>query len=333
MSQPVTLHDVAAAAEVSVATASRALSGKNRVSRETVAKVQAVAAELGYRVDPIARALREGSTRIIGMIVPVIGNPYFAQLVDVAEEQLQRRGFELLLADSHGRIDEELRRLTVFGERKVDGIIIVPSDRSASAGALRSIRSNIALVQIDRSAGVSLADFVGVDNDVAMLLLLEHLWERGARSVAFVGADDVTSSGLERVDAFHRALERTGLTLVGQIRGQFDTNTGIAAADEIADGQLPDAIVAGSDLIAFGLISRLRKRGIRVPDDVLVTGFDGTTLSQIFTPSLTTVVQPIEGIAADAVSFLIGRIEGSDAPVRNSRLTPTLRVGESTEAR
>lgn len=331
MPHSVTLQEVARAAGVSVATASRALSGKNRVAAATIERVREVAAELGYRVDPIARALREGSTRIVGMIVPVIGNPYFAQLVDAVEHELHRVGFELLLADSHGELAEEARRLAVFGDRKVDGIVIVPSDRVGSAGAVRAVPATISVVQIDRSAGTSLADFVGVDNEVGMALALDHLRERGATSLVYVGADDLTSSGVERWNAFDRGADRTVFSIGEAFRGDFSLATGAAAADALlAQSALPDAVVAASDLIALGLIARLREHGVEVPRDLLVTGFDGTELSQVLSPTLTTVAQPIDAIAADAIAFLTARIGGSDAPVRRSRVAPSLLVGGST---
>jgi DNA-binding LacI/PurR family transcriptional regulator len=334
IARTVTLLDVAEAAGVSIATASRALAGKERVSRNTVERVRAVASELGYRVDPIARALREGSTRIIGMIVPVIGNPFFAQLVDAVEEQVHAAGFELLLADSHGFVTEEARRLTVFGERKVDGVAIVPSDRITSLAALRTLPRTVAVVQIDRSTGASAADFVGVDNEIGVGLALQHLAERGARSVVFAGSDDITSNGAERWEAFQREIGRSGLTAGEAIRGEFSIASGAAAADALLSrGALPDAVVAGSDLIAIGLLSRLREAGIHAPDDVLVTGFDGTELSQIYAPSITTVVQPVEAIARDAIAYLVGRIQGAESALRNSRIAPTLRIGESTTPR
>lgn len=331
MPRKVSLLDVADAAGVSIATASRALAGKERVSRNTVERVRAVAAELGYRVDPIARALREGSTRIIGMIVPVIGNPFFARLVDAVEAEVHAAGFELLLADSHGFVSEEIRRLTVFGERKVDGVAIVPSDRIASLGALRAMPADVAIVQLDRWTGSSVADFVGVDNEAGIRLVVDHLAERGARTVAFAGSDDITSNGAERWDAFQREAVRAGLEVVEGVRGEFSIASGAQTADILRDrGPLPDAIVAGSDLIAIGLLSRLRETGVEVPRDVLVTGFDGTEMAQIYAPSITTVVQPVEAIARDAIAYLVGRIQGAESAVRNSRIAPVLRVGEST---
>jgi len=332
MSRSVTLLDVAEAAGVSIATASRALTGKDRVSRNTVERVRAVASELGYRVDPIARALREGSTRIIGMIVPVIGNPFFAQLVDAVEEQVHAAGFELLLADSHGYVTEEARRLQVFGERKVDGVAIVPSDRIASLPALRALPAGLAVVQLDRSAENAAADFVGVDNEAGFRLLFDHLVDQGVRSVVFAGSDDITSNGAERWDAFQREVQRTGLESGEPYRGEFSIHSGSeAAAALVARRALPDAIVAGSDLIALGLIAGLREHGVRVPEDVLVTGFDGIELGQIYSPSITTVVQPVDGIARDAITYLVGRIQGTESAIRNSRIAPTLRPGRSTQ--
>lgn len=331
MSASVTLHQVAAASGVSVATASRALAGKDRVSAETVVRVKAVAARLGYRVDPIARALREGSTRLIGMVVPVIGNPFYAQLLDAVEKASHSRGFELLVADSHADVDEEARRLRVLAGRKVDGILLTPTvSAEASELAIASV-VGVPVVQIDRVVGPACADFVGVDNDLGIGMLIDHLADAGARRVMYVGADDVNNNGRERWRAFGAKTSALGLSVLPPYRDGFDVRTGVSGAEALlASGDLPDAVVTGSDLIAFGLISRLREAGIETPRDVLVTGFDGTDMAQVFHPSLTTVLQPLDAIAQEAVQFLRDRIEGSEAPWRSNRIAPALRVGAST---
>lgn len=326
-----TLSVVAAQAGVSIATASRALSGRPRVSRETIARVQDVAQRLGYRVDPVARALREGSTRLVGMVVPVIGIPFFAQLVDAIEEELNKAGFELLLADSHGFVDEEVRRLRVFGDRRVDGILVIPSDRETSAAALRSAARTTALVEVDRATNAPIADFVGVDNETGMRLVLEHLQEQGVRRVAFAGSDDASSNGVERWDAVRRFCRREGMEVVDQFRGEFSVACGVAAADAfLVRDTRPEAVVAGSDSIAVGLMSRLRERGVSIPGDVLITGFDGSELASVAWPPLTTVVQPIQALAAEAVTCLVSRIDGNSGPARRSTLVPSLRLGGST---
>ncbi len=325
------LSDVADAAGVSIATASRALAGKPRVSRVTAQRVEAAAARLGYRVDPIARALREGTSRLVGMIVPVIGNPFYAQLVDAVEEELGLAGFELLLADSHGRLEEELRRLRVFGDRRVDGVVVVPSQHDGSADALRALPDGMAVVQVDRSTDRPIADFVGVDNEVGLRLVLDHLVERGVRTVGFAGSDQVTSSGVERWELFHRLAAQLGLRTVQGFRRDFSVASGAAAADAFLGGEeLPDAVVAGDDLIAVGLLARFRERGVAVPERLLVTGFDGSELSTVCWPTLTTVVQPVQAIARDAVGVLVDRMQGATGPFRRNLVAPTLRIGAST---
>lgn len=329
---PVTLSEVAAQAGVSPATASRALTGKPRVSRETVARVRAVAESLGYRANPAARTLREGSSGLIGMVVPVIGIPFFAQLVDAIEEELNRAGYDLLLADSHGFLDEETRRLAVFEARRVDGILVIPSDREGSAAALRRTSAGTAVVEVDRATDGPIVDFVGVDNEAGMRLVLDHLQQRGVRTLAYAGSDDASSNGVERWSALESTSARTGVEVVDQFRGEFSIACGVAAADRfLARGAgLPDAVVASSDSIAAGVLSRLLSRGVRVPEDVLLTGFDGSDLAEVVWPTLTTVVQPLSAIAADAVSFLLNRIGGDAGPCRRNRLTPMLQVGGST---
>ena len=286
---------------------------------------------MGYRVDPIGRALREGSSRLVGMVVPVIGIPFFAKLVDAVEEELNRAGFELLLADSHGLVEEEARRLRVFGDRRVDGIILIASDRTASMPSILDLPQGIPAVEVDRATDRPVADFVGVDNDLGMALVFEHLTDQGVTSVGFAGTDDASTSGVERWESFHRLARVHGMKVGAAYRSEFSTESGAAAAEHLlAAGPLPDAVVAGSDQIAVGLISRLRERGHTVPRDVLVTGFDGSDLASWYWPTLTTVVQPVSSIAADAVRLLVGRIDGDDGARRRSRLAPTLQLGEST---
>lgn len=294
-------------------------------------RVRAIADEMGYRVNPMARALRDGSSRLVGMVVPVIGIPFFARLVDAVEDELNRAGYELLLADSHGFVEEETRRLQVLRDRRVDGVVLIPSDRRRSATAMRSLHDEIALVQVDRATDKPLADFVGVDNQVGLDLICEHLRDRGVSTVAYAGTDDASSNGVERWDAVQRLTAENGIRLVASFRSEFSVASGAAAADAIlAAGPLPDAIVAASDQIAVGVISRLREKGHDVPRDTLVTGFDGGELADIFWPTLTTVVQPVPAIAADAVTFLLGRMAQEAGAFRRNKLAPTLQVGSST---
>jgi LacI family transcriptional regulator len=331
--QPVKLQDVADAAGVSIATASRALAGKKRVSAETVQTVLEAADRLGYTVDPIARALREGSTRTVGMIVPVVGNPYFSELIAAVGDELQAAGFELILADSHGDVTQEARRLRTLVGRRVDGILLVSHSSTESAPAVDEAMRSVPVVQIDRKIDRLGSDFVGIDADQAMRLLLEHLVERGVRRVVLASADDQNSVGRGRREAFERLVDELDLIAAPHVIGDFSVEAGRAAADEIVRrGGVPDAVVAGSDVNAVGLISGFRSHGMQVPDAVLVTGFDGTQLSELYNPSITTVRQPVRALARTAVSFLSSRIADPTSPARDSRIGAELVVRASTTA-
>ena len=331
MSSRVKLNDVAEAAGVSIATASRALAGKTRVSPDTTEHVLAVARRLGYRVNPIARALREGSTRTVGMIVPVIGNPFFAELIDAIEAELHTSDLELVLADSHGDVEQERRRLENLVSRRVDGIFIVPHHERRSSAGIRSAMAGAPLVQIDRRVAGLRSDFVGVNNEDGIRSVIDHLVDRGVRSVVLASADDQNVAGRGRRMSFEQAAAEQGLDIRPHLIGSFSLQSGQEAGKELlARGDLPDALVAGSDLNAFGVISALRAGGVRVPDDMLVTGFDGTTLSEVFDPPLTTVRQPTAGIASAAVAFLASRMLDPDGPVREQVISPELIIREST---
>ncbi|MFE6967892.1 LacI family DNA-binding transcriptional regulator [Isoptericola sp. NPDC057653] len=327
----VTLRDVADAAGVSIATASRALTGKNRVSKATTAHVRQVAERLGYRVNVFGRALREGTDGAVGVIVPVISNPFYGQLVHSLEEQLGAHSLELIVADSHGEVDRERDRLRMLVRRRVEGIVVVPSNATSSLDALVEAADDVPVVQLDRRVEQAPTDFVGVDNDRGIALLVEHLVSRGAVHIALVASDDTTSAGRERRAAFEREIARRGLPVHPPVLDNFTLEFGLAAAGTVASrSPLPDAIVAGDDLIAAGLITGLKRHGVAVPQDVMVTGFDGTMLADVCDPALTTVVQPFDQIAAEAVRALLRRTQDRDAPAIYSRLAPALRVSMST---
>lgn len=296
-----------------------------------IVKIREVAAEMGYRVNPTARALRAGASRLIGMVVPVIGIPFFARLVDAIEEELNTAGYELLLADSHGFVEDEFNRLQVLRDRGVDGLVLIPSDRNASVPGIKSVAGDVKIVQVDRAVAPPLADFVGVDNQVGISLLFEHLMQQGVRTIAYAGADDASSNGVERTEQVRLLAAANKVKITGEFRSEFSVAAGKAAADQIVDGAgLPDAIIAASDQIAVGVIAGLRERGVEVPRDLLVTGFDGGELAEIYWPSVTTVVQPVRAIAAETVAALLRRIKQPDAAFQRTLIAPTLQVGAST---
>lgn len=325
-----TLKSVAAAAGVSVATASRVMSGKSASSR-SVSAVKAASRRLGYRPDPIARALRARTTGTIGLVLPELRNPFFADLTGLLENAAYRDNLEVLVADSHGAAEHERRRVETLLDRRVDGILVAPADEHLSAETLRAASVQVPVVQIDRFVHDVDVDYVGVDNHRGIHDLLGHLASLGCRSVAFASEEPTNSTARARRDALDAGCAALGITVTTRKFGRFTIEYGGQVASELAgSGSLPDAVVCGSDVIAVGLAAGLAEAGLRVPDDVLLTGFDDILLARLVPPGITTVRQPLEAIADEAVSRLLGRLANVHGPSSQSTVRPTLVTRRST---
>jgi LacI family transcriptional regulator len=218
--------------------------------------------------------------------------------------------------------------------REVEGLIVIPSDAERSLEALRRLAPGTPIVQLDRQVNGFASSFVGVDNQMGMDLLVDHVVARGARSVALVSADRTTSVGRERQAAFAAAAARARLSVHRPILDRFTLEFGDRAGHRLAARRsLPDAVIAGDDLIAVGVIRGLTAHGIDVPGQILVTGFDGTILSEVSAPPLTTVRQPFEALSREAVRLLLSARDAPDGGERvHRRVTPELVVRGSTGA-
>lgn len=326
-----TLKAVASAAGVSLSTASRVLSNGS-ASPQAVTAVRAAARRLGYRPNPIARALRVQSTGTIGFVVPEIRNPFFADLIGAVERRAQEEGLDVLIADSQGDVAHEERRLTTLIDRRVDGLLVVPADGTASAKALKHVQRDIPVVQVDRHVDGLHADHVGIDNQSGILLVLQHLHELGCHSLRFVSAEPRSSTARARMEAFEMGVQRLGaLNAHPRILNEYSIGSGRAAVKQmLEEGDLPDAIVCGSDLNAVGALRELQCHGVVVPTSVQVTGFDDIALADLVAPGLTTVRQPVATIAREAVQRLMTRINADDGSLTTSHITPELVVREST---
>jgi LacI family transcriptional regulator len=330
--EPVRLRDVAAAAGVSVSTASRVLSGSASTSPRTVAAVLAASEQLGYRPNLVARGLRSRATGLAGIVVPGIGNPFFAELVEALASALRESGLDMILADSGGPPSEEAQRLQTLVDRQVDGLILIPTGHHSSADAVERASLSVPIVQIDRQVDAFPADYVGVDNRLGIRLALNHLAEQGCRTIGFASDDATSSTGRSRSEAMHATIARMPELVLGpELLGSFSIGFGSKAARTLLDHPpLPDAVVCGSDLIALGMVRGLHTAGVSVPEEIKVTGFDGILFSELSDPSLTTVRQPIRDIADEAVRLLQARMRGDRTSAQRIEIAPTLVVRRST---
>jgi LacI family transcriptional regulator len=328
------LKDVARVARVSMSTASRALSGRGSASEKAVNAVRAASLELGYRPDPVARAMRAKSTGLVAIVVPGIGNPFFAELVEALEGALRVQGLEMILADSQGSVEQEAFRMETVIDRKADGLIVIPTDYRASAPALRMAQARVPVLQIDRQVDGFAGDYVGVDNATGIRQVLDHIVALGCRDAVFVSDSALSSTGRNRLDAFQVGIrEVRGLSARPPLLGSYSIQFGREAMQRLlSEGDLPDAIVCGSDLIALGAVLELHQCGIAIPDDVKITGFDGILFSELCDPPLTTLRQPLEAMADEATRLLIARLDGDESPPQRSEIAPVLIINRSTKA-
>lgn len=328
----VTIRDVAARAGVSVATASRALSGNRAVSAASFRTVTRAAADLGYRPNRIASALRRQVTDTIGLVVPQISNPFFPMLIEAVHTQLQSSPKQMLLCDAMQDPHAEGQRLRALLDHKVDGILISPCDSDRSREAVHATAQRVPLVQVDRHIPGEDSDWVAVDDKAGMELIITHLVARGARRVVFVGAVPAGASSAQlRMISFTDAVHRLGLEALPPLLGGFTTEWGVSAGRSLLErGDLPDAVVCASDTIALGLLRVLVRARVRVPEDVLLTGFDDVGAAALSIPSLTTVRQPFDVLAREALRLLKDRADRRDAPGQRIAVSPQLVIREST---
>lgn len=330
-----TIRQVAERAGVSTATVSRALSGTRTVSPELARRIDDAVTELGYSSNGIASSLRRSRTDTVGMVVPDITNPFFTALVKHVDHVLAQRGWQMLLCDAQSSSAVEADRLASLINRRVDGIIISPTNETDSGPAVRAAAARVPVVQIDRRARDTDTDWVGIDDDFAESLIVAHLSELGVSNVAFVSATPTDSSTELRHAGLLKHAGQQGLQIdPGQVLlGEYSVEWGQKAGAEIlSSGHRPDAVVCGNDLIALGVLQACREAGVTVPGEVVVTGFDDIPFAALSTPPLTTIEQPLGDIAVEGVRLLAQAIDGqATAQTIRASLGSRLVIRQSTD--
>ncbi|MBB5162274.1 LacI family DNA-binding transcriptional regulator [Mycobacterium sp. AZCC_0083] len=331
-----TIKQVAELAGVSTATVSRALAGATNVSPKLASRIERAVAELGYSGNVIASSLRRNRTDTIGMVVPDISNPFFTALIQHVDHALAQRGWQMLLCDAQSDVDIEAKRLDSLITRRVDGVIISPTNETESAAAVRSASTRVPVVQVDRRASDTDTDWIGIDDDFAQSLIVTHLGELGVRSAAFVSSELTNSSTELRRAGFLKHAGAHGITVRPEWieLGDYSVKWGQEAGRRILGGpSRPDAIVCADDLIALGVLQACRGLNVDVPAELVVVGFDDIPFAALSTPPLTTIAQPLGAIATEGVRLLAQAIEGTPGhqSMRTS-LGSKLIVRESTVA-
>lgn len=325
----VTMDDVASRAGVSSSTVSHVLNGTRKVSPATVQAVQRAIQELGYAPNTLARSLARSSTSTIGVAISALSNHYFSETVHAIETECAKHGYMMLFVDTHDDPEQELRVVTALHHRRVDGILLAPSNGSK---ALEYLRANeIPAVLVDRMMSEQF-DQIGVDNASPTQALIAHLIAHGHRRIGFIAGREGFSTTDERVAGYRAALQAAGLGFDPQlvVNGGSDTAPARGAtAQLLALPAPPTAIMAGNNLMTLGAMHALRDAHIDVPQQMALVGFDDFDWADFFVPRLTLIAQPVQPLGARAVHMLLQRMAAPDAPPQSVRLAPTLQVRNS----
>ncbi|MBY5893277.1 LacI family DNA-binding transcriptional regulator [Rhizobium ruizarguesonis] len=301
------LKDVAAAANVSVTTVSRFVNGSLDLPFQTKKRIEDAIKTLNYRPNPHARRLSRGRSDTIGLVVPDIANPFFATLVAAVEQAADEKKLAVSLHATLNRPGREIEYLQLIERNHVDGLIFVtnhPDD-----GALAAlINGSGKVIIVDEDIPDSKAPKLFCDNEQGGYLAGQHLAEQGHRHVLFIGGDERMISARRRYDGLLKALmERHGEEArVDRYAGEYTIEYGRAAALEyLAGDREATAIFASSDEIAIGLVEVFGSRGVSIPGDISVIGFDDVGPLHLFAPPLTAIRQPVRQIGRRSLELLL----------------------------
>jgi LacI family transcriptional regulator len=296
---------------VSTATVSHVINETRFVSEELRAKVCQAMRELDYRPNAIARSLRRKKTHNIGMIIPDISYPFLAEVAKGVEDIGFELGYNAILCDSNGDLEQEASCIELFQEKRVDGIVFVAAGESADH-VQSLIEQGMPVILVDRDLTEIEVDTVIADNVESGYQATEHLIESGYRRIGCITGPRKLGVSNKRVDGYRQALERHGLPMCDEflVHGDFRCRGGYEAMKELlAFDKPPTAVFACNDLMAMGAICAASERRLRMPQDVAIIGCDDIALASFTNPSLTTIAQPKYEMGAMAVKMLVERIE------------------------
>lgn len=312
-SNKVTLAHVARLAGVSLITASKVLNNKGRISEATRARVLQAANQLGYVANTAARSLRGQPTQILGIVIPELVSPYFAEVARAAAETASQKGYDLAVFTTSRDPERERERVGALLGGLADGLIIVVP--IGSAGFLASLeRSRSPVVLVNHFGAPTHLPVVRADSFEGSLAAVRHLMALGHRRIGFITGAAHSSQAAERLRAYRECMLAAGLWDERLVRpGDFTQQRGVEAGHELLSLEdPPTAIFAASDLTAFGVIAAAQARGLQVPQDLSVVGFDDIPAAAHSHPSLTTVAHPIQAMGQAMVDLIIRAKAGEE---------------------
>jgi LacI family transcriptional regulator len=320
-----TIKDVAKAADVSIATVSRVITGKSPVKNEIQARVLAKIAELNYRPNTAARNLVTRSNSTIGVMVSDLSNSFTGEILNGIEEMCQQFNYDVLVCSTGGDISKEAYRLEQFEGKQLEGLIIIPWKLHAETVEKINSMSTF-IVMVNRNNSKLIVPTVAIDNFKASYQMTNYLISKGHKKIGFIrNSVDVDFFGLDQYRGYKQALLDHLLEVDQRYikYGDFSMeNSYNIVKGFIADKDVPSAIFATSDIMAIGAINALRDNGYSVPGDVSVVGFNNVKMASLYRPRLTVIHQPLYAIGTVAVKMIANRHKNVHTPENKVVIMP-----------
>jgi DNA-binding LacI/PurR family transcriptional regulator len=325
-----TIIDVANRAGVSKSLVSLVMRGERTVSDEKRALVLAAASELGYRPNAVARSLVRRRTNLFGIVLSDLHNPFFAEVIDGVQEAAGAEGYRTIISTVDLRAAAEQRALDTLLELRVDGLILASPMFGVQSIAAAS--GELPMVLVARRSDLLHVDSVTNDDPKGACLVVEHLVDLGHRRIAHIDGGRGAGAAERRQGYEHTMVERGLGELVHVVSGSYTEEGGRHGVEALLadDTPPPTAIFVSNDLAALGALAALAERGIRVPQDVSIVGYDNTALAALRHINLTTVDQPRPDMGREAVALLLDRMTSHRETARHVTVTPTLVVRGTT---
>ncbi len=328
MKQP-TIHDVAERAGVSKSLVSLVMREPDRVSDASRQAVLEAAAELGYRPNAVARSLVQRRTRVIGVVLSDLHNPFFADVADGIEEAATVRGYRALLSSGFLDAKRERAALEMMLELRVDGLIMLGS--MMKVAKIEKVATSLPVTLLGRHTTSKVVDSVGVDDSAGARAAVDHLVALGHERIAHISAGEAAGAP-RRQSGYKKAMRRHGLEdQIRSVKADFTERGGARAMTEIlASGDLPTAVFAPNDFAALGAMEVIDSAGLDIPGDVSLVGYDNLGLAALPRIALTTIGQPRADLGRTAVRLVLERLDEDRKTARHEVVPPKLVVRATT---
>jgi len=330
MAKPLSIKDIARAAGVHHSTVSRALKGRPRVNHETAARIRRIAGDAGYTVSAVARSLATQRTAMIGVVVTSITDPFHHEIIAGLDEVATENNYSVIITDSQGDAEREVRVVRTLHERRVDAIVVLSSRVGARYISLLTERP-IPIVLVNNQRRDAAVHAVTIDNVDASCLAMQHLIDLGHRRIGYIGSEDGVYSDTERFAGYRQALADAGVAFTPDLVEHADNSPeggSRAMSQLLALAEPPTAVFCYNDIMALGSYYGARGRAA-VPHDVSIVGFDDLFFSRFLDPPLTTITQPKKPMGRKAMELALQLLNG-ETPERTFHVKGDLIVRGST---